>query len=96
MLNAAATYESLADGAEGRTPAEAARMRDSAGGRPELSAPPAWLLVEPPDSVASGKAQFVNALHCFLARQWGLVSVVRQVGAVPFHNLVKLSAKAFI
>ena len=64
--------------------------------QPDVSAPPAWLLVEPPHGVAARKAEFVNTFDCFLARQWNLVSVMRQVGAVALHNLVQLGAKAFI
>jgi hypothetical protein len=55
-----------------------------------------WLLVKPPHSVALGKAELANALHCLLARQCDLAPVAREVSAIPFHDLVKLGAKAFI
>ena len=55
-----------------------------------------WLLVKPPHSVAFGKAELANALHCLLARQRDLAPVAREVSAIPFHDLVKLGAKAFI
>ena len=55
-----------------------------------------WLLVKPPLSVAFGKAELANALHCLLARQRDLAPVAREVSAIPFHDLVKLGAKAFI
>jgi hypothetical protein len=61
-----------------------------------LSGPPPWLLVEPPHGIASGKAELMNALHCLLSRQRDLVPVVREVSAIPFHDLVKLGAKGFI
>jgi hypothetical protein len=61
-----------------------------------LSGPPPWLLVEPPHGVASGKAELVNALHCLLSRQRDLAPVAREVSTIPFHDLVKLGAKAFI
>ena len=56
----------------------------------------AWLRVKPPHGVALGKAELANALHCLLARQRGHAPVVREVSAIPFHDLVKLGAKAFI
>ena len=45
--------------------------------------------------IASGKAELANALHSLLARQRDL-PVVWEVSAIPFHDLVKLGAKAFI
>jgi hypothetical protein len=54
------------------------------------------ILVEPSQGVASGKAEPMNALHCFLACQTILAPVVRDVSTIAFHDLVKLGAKAFI
>jgi hypothetical protein len=54
------------------------------------------LLVEPPHGITSGKAELANALHCLLARQRDLAPVAREVSTIPFHDLVKLGAKAFI
>jgi hypothetical protein len=50
----------------------------------------AWLRTKPTLGIAFGEAELANALDCLLARQPVLGP------AIPCHDVVKLSAKAFI